>query len=341
MLRWIDGFESYDTTNGNTTSIITGKYTSSGGTITVRAGRLGGHGISLSGSQTLRTPVFTANDTWIVGFGFYYTHIASEQQIMLFKDGTTNQCSLYLTINGELRFYRGDQGSNLGTSTGARIRAGVWNYIEVKVKINTTTGTVDIKVNNASVLSLTSKNTDSASTSQATNIALGTSTSGSDIFTFDDFYVCDKSGSNNNTFLTPQKVTTLLPTGDNGTNQYTPSSGANHYDRVNETPPNGNTTYVSDSTSGHIEEWNYADTGSEVTSIKGVQVNTVFETDSASAFSIKNHINSGGTSSDDAGTAGVNGTYNTPAFLAELDPNTSALWTKTNLDAALFGVKTV
>jgi hypothetical protein len=110
---------------------------------------------------------------------------------------------------------------------------------------------------------------------------------------------------------------------------------------VNETPPNGNTSYDSDSTSGHTEEWDYANTGSEISSIKGIQVNSVFETDSASAFSLKNHINSGGTSSDDAGTAGVNGTYNTVGFVAEVDPNTSSLWTKTNLDAALFGVKTV
>jgi len=342
-LKWIDGFESYGVTNGNSAVGVASKYTSSGGTLTIRAGRLGGHALSLSGSQTLSTPVFAANDTWIVGFAFFYVHVAAtEQQIMLFKDGATNQCSLYLLPTGELKFYRSDQGSNLGISSGARIRSGVWNYIEVKVKISTTTGTVDIHVNGVSVLSLTSKNTDQGASSQATKIALGASSAGSDQFTFDDYYVCDKSGSNNTTFLGPQKVTTIFPTGDNGTNQYAATgAGTTHADRVKENPYDSSTTYVSDSTSGDTEEWDYANTGSEVTSIKGVQMNTVFETDSASAFSIKNHVNSGGTSSDDAGTAGVNGTYNTSPRLVETDPNTSALWTKTNLDASLFGVKTV
>ena len=339
-LRWIDGFESYGVTNGNTAVGVLNKYTNNFGTLTVRAGRLGGHALSLSGSANIVTPAFTANDTWITGFGFRYSQVASEQEILILNDGSTVQFSLTYQPNGEMRVYRGDFNHLLGTTSGARLRAGVWAYIEVKVKIHGSTGTVDVKVNGVSVLSLTSQNTDQAGTIQATKVGLVSSSAGGDLDTFDDFYVCDKSGSNNTTFLGPQKVTTLFPTSDHGTNQWTPNAGGTHYNRLTDNPNDGSTTYLSDATSGDTEEFGYASTGSEVTSIKGVQINTVFETDSGTAFSVKNHVNSGGTSSDDAGTAGTNGTYTTASRLVETDPNTSALWTKTNLDASLFGVKT-
>ena len=138
---------------------------------------------------------------------------------------------------------------------------------------------------------------------------------------FDDYYVCDNTGSNNNDFLGPQKVSMILPTGDHGTNQWSATgTGTTHADRVKQNPHDSNTTYVSDSTSGNTEEWDYANTPSDLTSIKGVQVNTVFETDSGSAFSVKNHVNSGGTTSDDAGKAGVNGAYSNLSYCLETDP---------------------
>lgn len=339
-LRWIDGFESYGVTNANTAVGVLNKYTNNFGTLTVRAGRLAGHALSLSGSANIVTPAFTANDTWITGFGFKYVQVASEQEILIINDGSNVQFSLTFQPNGEMRAYRGDFNHLLGTTSGARLRAGVWAYIEVKVKIHGSTGTVDVKVNGVSVLSLTSQNTDNQSTLQATKVGLVSSSAGGDTCTFDDFYVCDKSGSNNTTFLGPQKVTTLFPSGDHGTNQWTATgAGTTHADRVTDNPHDSSTTYLSDATSNDTEEFDYANTGSEVTSIKGVQINTVFETDSGSAFSVKNRTNSGGIASDSAGFAGTNGTYTTASTVNETDPNTSALWTKTNLDASLFGIK--
>lgn len=338
--------ESYGTTNGNSPTGLSNKWTTSG-SFTIQAGRIAGKCLQFGSGATIQAPDFTAQDTWTVGFGYYiskyagFSQLGTEKAMLLIKDGGTGtQVSLYLKTNGEIKVYRNDQGSLLGTTAGAHIRAGHWNYIEIKVKINNTTGTVDLKVNNVSVLSLTSQNTRQTANSQASRFVFSASLTAGDLPRFDDIYICDNQGSNNTSFLGPQKVTTIFPTGDNGTNQWTTSgSGTTHADRVKENPHDSSTTYLTDTVSGHTEEFDYANTGSEVTSIKGVQMNTVFETDDASAFSVKNHVNSGGTSSDDGGTAGTNGTYKTASFLVETDPNTSALWTKTNLDAALFGVK--
>lgn len=345
-LRWIDSFESYGTVVGNSSVGLLNKYTTnfgSAGSFTIQSGRVGGKSIRISSSITALTPAFAAQNTWIVGFGLYHDQFTTSTPVfLLIQDGATIQCSVTLSGTGELQFWRGNAGALLGTTSGAKIKCGVWQYIEVKVKISTTVGTVDIHVNGVSVLSLTAQNTDNGGTAQATKFALQSSPASVDHTTFDDFYVCDNTGSNNTTFLGPQKVTMIAPTGDHGTNQFAATgAGTTHADRVKENPHDSSTTYVSDTVSTDTEEWDYADTGSEVTSIKGVQVNTVMETDSASAFSVKNHVKSVATSSDDAGTAGINGTYATASFLQETDPNTAALWTKSGLDAALFGVKMV
>jgi hypothetical protein len=350
-LKWLDGFESYGTVVGNNVTIMLGsprlKYLSDFGgnsNAQIEPGRLGGKSVQVGG-VTLETPDFTAQTTWTTGFGFYFENRTVSQQIFLWKDTTTKQCSLSFEMNGELKFFRGDStggGTGLATSSGANLRSGSWNYIEVKVTIHNSTGTVDIKVNGVSVLSASGLNNRAGSNNQATRLCLHGSSNGGNNFRFDDWYVCDNQGSDNNTFLGPQKVSMILPTGDHGTNQWAATgAGSTHADRVKENPADSNTTYVSDAVSGDTEEWDYADTPSDLTSIKGIQVNTVFETDSATAFSLKNHVKSGGTSSDDAGAAGTNGTYTQTCFCLEQDPNTSALWTKANLDAALFGVKTV
>lgn len=345
-LRWLEGFESLGVTNGNSSVGLGNKYNSGSsgdGSFTVRAGRVSGHSVQFGGGAALVTPTFSANDTWIVGFAYKQDSYSissgngSLQEILAWKNGGTIQCSLNVNIGGELLFYRGDQFSLLGTTSGAHLKTSVWAYIEVKVKVNSSTGTVDIKVNGTSVLSLTGQNTGSTNPDR---IAFLGNLNSTDHGYFDDIYVCDNTGSNNTTFLGPQKVTAIFPTGDHGTNQWSATgAGSTHADRVKENPHDSSTTYLSDASSGDTEEFDYANTGSEITSVKGVQVNTVFETDSGAAFSVKNHVNSGGTSSDDAGTAGTNGTYTTAARLVEVDPNTSALWTKTNLDASLFGIK--
>ena len=115
----------------------------------VRAGRLGGHSLQVGGNFATQTPDFTAQDTWIVGFGLLFQAItggSGTQQIFRWQDGATLQCSLSIENNGELKFWRGDStggGVLLATSSGAKLRGNVWTYIEVKVKIHNSTGIVD------------------------------------------------------------------------------------------------------------------------------------------------------------------------------------------------------
>jgi hypothetical protein len=344
-LKWIEGFESYGVTNGNNVVGLQNKYLSASAdsNFQVQPGRLAGKSIIMGGNAVFTTPAFTSQQKWTCGFAYKQDQISATWASWRLQDGSTVQIELELNKNGEFKVYRGaNEVSLLGITNGVNMRGGIWTYIEVQVVVHNTAGSVVVRCNGTQVLSLTNVNTRSSANNTADRVTWVGNINANNHSYLDDIYVCDDQGSNNITFLGPQKVTLILPTGDNGTNQWSATgTGTTHADRVKENPHDSSTTYVSDSTSGHVEEWDYANTGSEVTSIKGVQVNTVFETDDANAFSVKTHAKSGGTSSDDAGTAGTNGTYKTAPFLLENDPNTAALWTKTNLDAALFGVKTV
>lgn len=343
-LRWIDGFETYGVTSGTSSTGPNGKYTtgsSSDSSFTIKAGRLAGDiSLQFGGGAFLNTPTFGNDTTWTVGFGYKQDQYTNEQEIFQFRDGTSVQCSVTVTQFGELKVYRGASFSLLGTTSGAAIQAGVWFHVEVKITFNGSTGTVDVHVNGVSVLSLTGKNTANSGNNRANNFRMEGNLNASDHGYFDDLYILDSTGSNNTTFLGPLKITAVFPNSDNGTNQWTTNgTGSHHYDRVNDNPPDKNTSYLSDTVSGDLDIWGKQATVASMSNIRGVQQNTMFETDSGTAFSVIQRLVSGATTSDDAGTAGTNGTYTQAARVLETDPNTSALWTQSNLDTATIGIK--
>lgn len=341
-LLWVDGFDSYGTTPGNAVTGLANKYSSASAdsNFTLKAGRLSGNSIQALGG-TFFESAFTAAATVIIGFAYKQDRLTNNQEIIEFKDSTSVQCSLQIQSDGEVALWRGASFALLGATNGAKIQAGTWNYIEIKVTIHNTAGAVTISVNGSTVLTLTSVNTrQGTSNNQATSVRFTGNLNGTDKSYWDDIYICDTSGSNNNAILGPQKVQMILPSADNGSQQWTTSSGTVHFSLVNENPHDSSTTYVTDTVSGHVDLWDYADT-SGLANVKGIQQNTVFETDSASAFSINQRCKSSSTTSDATGVAGTNGTFKTTSRVLETDPNTSALWTTTNLNAAQFGVKVV
>src|SRR5579872_223562 len=278
MLRWIEGFESFGTTPGNNPVGFAAKWNCSLGdsSYTVRAGRINGQSLRL---PTNLIPVFGPTlgtpQTVVVGFGFYQDAFASAQQIVQFRDGPAYQGSVVIQTDGTWKYHRGDSqigGPSLGQSSGHGASASAWIYVEIKVKFHGSTGTVEIHVDGNSVLSLTGQNTSQTGNAFCTNIAFQGSSGGSDHTQLDDIYMLDTTGSYNNDFLGPVNIKVLWATSDGGTNQFTPSSGANHYDRVNENPQD-TTTYLEDGTAGDKELFGV--TNLNLATIAGIQMNTV------------------------------------------------------------------
>lgn len=338
-LLWIDGFEAYGTSVGSAPSpsgVIGRKYGSvaSEGTMDIETGRVGGYGIELPVSACVMvTPSLTTVDTMIAGVGFKVPS-AVQAYILSFWDGGTLGMNLRTQAGGsELQIYRGT--TLVETSVGANIQTNTWMYVEMKVKCNNSTGTYDVKVNGTTVLTATGVDTQAGSNAYHDTCRLR----GSGVTCFyDDFYVCDSSGSDNNDFLGNVKVVAIFPDGDDTTNWTTSTPSANHYENVDETTVDDDTSYVEDDTTNTTDLYDYAALPTLGT-IMGLQINTDCRETDATSYDIKMPIESSGNQYDGSAETVGSVSWVTRRRIEGTNPDTSNAWTESEINAAKFGIK--
>ena len=338
-LLWIDGFDSYGTSVGSApspTGIVARKYgvVVNESYFAIRAGRLSGYSMQLAGWTTsFQTPVLTTNALMVVGLAMKFAAI-QDGVLLSFMDGTTQGVNLQLTSAGELAVYRG--GSLLGTTSGLGLTTGAWYYITLKVLCGGgTSGAYVVYVGTTSVLSSSAANTQAGSHAYHDRFRIE---NGYNIeATIDDLYCLDSGGSINNDVLGNMRVGTLRPDGAGGNTDWTPDSGSN-YNRVNEAVCGDDSNYVEDSVSGHTDTYTYGNIAG-ITDIAGLMVSTDCRETDANSFSLVTVCNPGVTESDDTAQPIGSTSYVTKRRILENNPDTSAPWTPTALNAAQFGVK--
>jgi hypothetical protein len=329
-LLFMDGFEHYVTSDlgekygyvsaqtVSNTRARTGSYSASGGA----------HGLAVSASGA----------TAVIGYGVYATAGGHYCTIGLggFASSTYAQVTMKVETDGACTIRRGtSSGTILGQTSPAAFRFNMWNFVEVKTVLNDSTGAVTLKVNGATLLTLTSQ--DTIGTPASATWGTVEWSNGSTAW-IDDVYVCDGSGSVNNDFLGECRVVTLLPSTGNGSNtDFTCSTGTDHGTLVDEAAPNDDTDYVSSSTVNHVDTWNYPALGYTGT-IKGVQM-------SLSAKKTDSGTRAIAAVTRPASTNRVHGTnhylgtsYAYWMSIWELNPEDSAAWEVSDVDGAEFGV---
>ncbi len=336
-LLWVDGFESYGTSNGSApspTGIIARQYTVAyESSMDIEEGRLGsGHSLEIGiSSDYIKTPALTTNDTLIVGFAFKLMDDGLD--LMYLYDGGTEGVGLTFS-NGYLSVNRG---STLLEIADFHFSVNNWYWLEFKVKCNDTTGTYELKVGETVIASDTGVDTQAGSNAYHNRVQLGQG-GGTQRARYDDFYVCDGAGSVNNDFLGNVSVTTLFPSGAGTTTNFTPSAGAN-YTCVDEQLINEDTDYVESSTAAHKDTYAYDNVGAGLSNIKGLQIDTLCRETDVTSYSLKTPIRSNATDYDDSAQAIGTTDYVFKRRIAELDPNTSAAWLEAAINAAEFGIK--
>jgi hypothetical protein len=337
-LLWIDGFEGYGTGNLNSVSpsdCLARRYAYSNAASSCQLvpGRTGGWGIQpTSGSWEIHTPALTTSNTLIAGIGFQpYT---APGPVIGFMDGSTLGVNLtYTPGSTELDVYLGS--THLGTTSGAQVRLGFWAYLELKVVCDAAAGSIVVRSSSQVVFSYTGNT--KAGPDNYHNIVKLAIAFGYVPF-FDDFYVCDGSGSANNDLLGNVKVLAIFPNATGDQSQWTPSGSGDHYTMVNENPANDDATYLESVTTGQEELWHYGSLPT-VGAIVGVQINTDCRDTDLNAYNVKTQIKSGGTESAGAAQAITLTNYVTTTRVSETDPNTSSAWTATAINAVQFGVE--
>ena len=342
-LLFIDGFDHYATAD------IGKKWNASAGggntTISSSNGRRGGGALSApyNGGGVQKT--IAAGASFVMGFACTTGSLpsSSPMALALLRDAGTAQCALLLNLDGTLSVVRSTGTALTNGTSGGALSINTYYYIEWKVTIadSISAGSCKVRVNGVDWITVATgqdmKNTANASANQ---IYLGPWNvgSGPTVVYFDDFYLCDQSGSVNNDFLGDVRIDTLYPTSDGNYSQFTPSTGSSHYVLVDETAPN-TTDYNEGIAVGDRDSYGMGNLGALASqTVHGVQVNAAILKDDAGAKSAGTFVRSSSTNGDGAGVAlGTSQVYVSQVF--ETDPNGSIAWTETTVNAMEAGVK--
>ncbi len=240
-----------------------------------------------SGNVNYLQKTFIANPTIIVGFAFKMASLpASAATLCAFYEGATRHVNIQLNTSGQFVVQRA--GTTLVTSASG-ITAGSFQYIEIKVKVHDTTGTVDVLVDGVNFATFTgdTRNVGAVGTID-TFFFLGETGSAAvnPVANIDDFYLLDTNGSTNNTYLGDIRVECKIPNGAGNYAQWTPSASTN-VSNIDDATPDGDTTYNSSATAAQKDSFTIPAITPTTGTIYAVAVNLHARKDDAGARSIR------------------------------------------------------
>lgn len=336
-LLFMEGFE----VDGGNVTQLTRKYDTATNVSGTATGRLHGTALAVASASRLRTRTLTApTATVILGFGYQDSNVGSSAEDLEFRivSGASDQLKLRIvtvtTTTFKIDVMRG--ASVLASS--AAYSTLNWHHFEFKAIIHETTGSWELRHNESVDISdVGPVNTaDSGSENWDTLDIINTSTDSN--MRLDDIHVLDATGSFNNDFRGDSVIEGRLPTGDTVTIDWTPSSGPNHWDRLDDT---SDSTFVSTGNATDTDLLTFDALSFITGTIHGVMAMMEVGLDVMGTRTVRHKCDSGATLADGAsqvvGTTGFATLYE----IWEVDPNTSTTWTLTNLNAADFGFELV
>lgn len=260
--------------------------------------------------------------------------------LLYIQESGTTHVFFRLNTTGTISAYRGD-GTLLGTTTLA-LQQGVYAYLEFKVTVHNSTGTVAIRKDGMSMgLTLTGQDTQNGGSAAWNTIAIGhTSTfQGSPLtWDYDDLYICDGSGSVCNDFLGDVRADDVFPTGNGATRNFTPSTGTNDYAVVDEASANGDTDYLTGAVAGDRVSLAFPDSPAPGADIVCLQLACQGKKTDSGTATHKGLTRIGGTEyvgKEVAMPAGYGGLIQS----WPVKPSDSAVWAESEFNAAEFGAE--
>ncbi len=270
--------------------------------------------------------------TLVCGFSFKLTSNYNAGIIAAFCDNFVHQCDIHLSGTGQLSVRNG-HGTILGTAVNT-VSLNTWHYIEVKVTVSNTTGSFYLRVNGTQVASGTLLDTQLSPSAYIDVISLGGyALNGSQVWCFDDFYALNTDGTRNIDFLGPVSVDCIFPNGAGFLSQWTPLSGSN-YTQVNEHAVDGDTSYVSASTNGFQDLYQFEDIRNTPGGIFGIQLNQYVRKEWGGVRTMAHLLRpgtldsgAGGSVTYPGGTVYLSESYSYHSQLYDTNPASGGTWT--------------
>lgn len=336
-LRFIDGFEHYAIP-----SQIPLKYTSyndsggSSGIITMTGRRAGSTALLFRTSNDFIGLTLDAQATWVVGFGLYML-LTETAELMRFVDSDgVVQAAISIGNDGTIRLYRGtvSGGTLLATSANSLPILG-WNFIEAKLTIADSGGTFEVRVNESVWVTFTGDTKQSSTQTTAVRVQIYGRASDNAI---DDLYICDGTGSTNNTYLGDVRVDTVRPIGAGNYSELSRQGSASNWDNVDDTTIDNDSSYNYSNTVGQRDTLDCGNLPSITGSIFGVQLNIAARKDDAGGRTLRSLTRVSSTDYEGA-SQNVGTDYRVYRQIIEQNPNTATVWTESQINAAEFGYK--
>jgi hypothetical protein len=329
-LLFCDGFDHYASAD------IPAKYSSVVGAWTVGATGRTSNGITTSSSPSNSLcKSIPSSSTLIAGVASKSGAGGSSGILFQFSDSTAPTSQIAIQINTSYQifvslgnvaamFYSG--GTILGVSAPIYSQS-TYYYIEAKVVFSTTTtGSVTVKVNGNTVIALTGIRTTVSSNAFANTVYLGAPGAYQIGQTYDDYYICDGTGSANNDFLGNISVATLYPTGAGRVTGFTNTGGASNNASVANSTPDGDTSYVDSGTASTVDAYTLGTLSATGKSVVGVQLVADAKNQGSPNNVLSVGVGNGTTESFDSGTAPPSGSYGMITRTLDTNPLTSAAW---------------
>ena len=335
---WADGFRDSNVANLAQSYGVTGTWVSDAGR---RPGTVCVSHASASGAALVRS-IPSAPSTIYFSLAFRPSGAigTTKRSIIRVMEGSTVHISLAVGSGPDFGVYSGDVLTLLGSIPNFII-ANTWVWVQVMVVIHDTAGIVEIRDGSGGVLlNLTGVDTRSAATGVVNALSFGCSgSSGITPISQDDLHIWDSTGSICNNFTNDTRIDSIYPDGAGDATQFTASAGAN-WQCVDE-PSASAADYVDSATAGHQDLYTSTNLTHNPVSVFGVVRTAVASKDDAGARSIKLLSKSGATLNTGASQALTLGSDIRFADVLEVDPATSAAWTKPGLDALQIGFEAV
>jgi hypothetical protein len=336
MLVWAEGFDWLPGSTGDVaTSDLGVKYdgVNLSSAVKVGVGRgTAGKSLRMDASPARIVKFIDSNSEFVTGFAFRFNSGVSVGRIFSLNDDPTGQqCRIEINADDELELYRGAAVQLLGTSTTV-LASGTWYYVELYYKVDSSDGAFEMRIDGDTEVSGAGVNTRGVATDVMDLIVLADDCNRN--VEFDDWYL--QTGS---TFLGDSVVRDIFPTSDGDDSEWSPDSGTDHFDRIDETPFDGDTSYLDSDTVSERDLFNFPSL-SIGGQIHGVQLNAIARKTTGTSFTLKQVVKSDASfGGGDSNQAVTSTTYDHFHKVVEDDPDTSAAWQPAALNNAQWGIE--
>lgn len=340
MIRFIDGFDSY------ATSDILRRYNLADPNwqIVAGGGRFGSGAIQVaSPSNTdLTKYMSTPQSAWITGFALSYNTNGYASTTIIARWGISSyqdQLQLAVSATGKLVIQKAGVALATGTTS---LLSNTFYFVEWLATFNSSAPSNSNVVRLNGVVEATvpaGTNTDP----QSTGTASAFSFSVDNLHwtkTFDDLYILDTTGAINNAFLGDMRIEALYPTGPGNDTTFAPTGQTANWHCVSDHPEDGDTSYVASGTPGQVDTYALSTLSTTPAVVAGVQVSLTIRKDDAGTRQAAAVVRTG--NANYVGLAGgVPDSYLVQSTVFETNPSSSNPWVAADIAALEAGVKLV